>query len=187
MARLLMLVLFVTLIITGSMAVKSCSERTPPSSQPIHADGSALVALRDGSTLMAERGTVGRALVDWLAAREPGSKSIELGGQEFVARTATPTSESIGRVSRLVAMLRANPDVKVMIIGHTDPSADADADHALGLERANILAGLLREGGISKERITTDSRGSSEPITSNDNAQGRARNQRVSLVLTRKD
>lgn len=185
MARLLMFLLFLALVIIGAMALKSCSH--PPPSPPTRVDGSALVALRDGSTLMAERGTVGRELVDWLAAEGPASRSFELGGQEFEGRTATPTPESLGRVSRLVAMLRANPRVKVTIIGHTDPSGDADADRALGLDRAEALATLLRDGGVSKSRITTESKGSSEPIAPNDNVAGRARNQRVSLILSRKD
>src|SRR3546814_4433770 len=59
------------------------------------------LALRDGSTMMAQQGSIGRQLVDWLAARGPGEKTFELGGQEFVGRSATPTPESIGRVSRL--------------------------------------------------------------------------------------
>src|SRR3546814_6364900 len=93
---------------------------------------------------------LGRQLVDWLAARGPGEKTFELGGQEFVGRSATPTPESIGRVSRLVAMLRANTDVRVTIIGHTDPSGDKEADHALGIARAEALAQRLREGGVSR-------------------------------------
>jgi outer membrane protein OmpA-like peptidoglycan-associated protein len=186
MARLLILILFVTLVITGSMAMKSCSDRSSPPATPSTTGETGVVALRDGSTMMAGRGTVGRDLVDWLAARQAGQKAFELGGQEFIGRTATPTPESIGRASRLVAMLRANPDVRITIIGHTDPSGDEDADGALGLDRAEALARLLREGGVSKSHMVTESRGSTDPVAPNDSPQGRAKNQRVSLILKRK-
>src|SRR3546814_16555 len=155
MARLLLFLLFVTFVITGSLAVKSCSDRGRPPSTPSTGDGSALVALRDGSTMMAQQGSIGRQLVDWLAARGPGEKTFELGGQEFVGRSATPTPESIGRVSRLVAMLRANTDVRVTIIGHTDPSGDKEADHALGIARAEALAQRLREGDRKSTRLNS--------------------------------
>jgi len=187
MARLLIFLMFVAVVISSSLALKTCSESPSPRSAITNVDGSALVALRDGSTMMAARGTVGRDLVDWLAVREPGSKMFELGGQEFVGRTAEPTAESVGRVSRLIAMLRANADVRVMIVGHTDPSGDVAADHALGFERADRLARLLREGGVSKSRISTDSKGAESPIAPNDSPEGRAKNQRVSLMLSRED
>src|SRR3546814_5062123 len=64
MARLLLFLLFVTFVITGSLAVKSCSDRGRPPSTPSTGDGSALVALRDGSTMMAQQGSIGRQLVD---------------------------------------------------------------------------------------------------------------------------
>src|SRR3546814_10305158 len=111
MARLLLVLLFVTFVITGSLAVKSCSDRGRPPSTPSTRDGSALVALRDGSTMMAQKGSIGRKMVDWLAVRGPGEKPFELGGKEFMRSAATPTPVSSGRVSHLVAMLRTNADV----------------------------------------------------------------------------
>src|SRR3546814_1072766 len=128
MARLLLFLLFVTFVITGSLAVKSCSDRGRPPSTPSTGDGSALVALRDGSTMMAQQGSIGRQLVDWLSARGPGEQTFDLGGQAFVGRSAPPTPESIGRVSRLVPMPRAHTDVRVTTNGHTPPTSDQECD-----------------------------------------------------------
>lgn len=188
MARLLLFLLSATLLIAVAMAMKSCSNADDaPSDLSGSEGGTGLVALHDGSTMMAQPGTVGRDLVDWLAARRAGQKAFELGGQEFVGRTATPTAESIGRVPRLIAMLRANPDVRVTVIGHAAPSGNEQADRALGAARAEMLARLLREGGVSPDRISTDSKGSAVPLTSSATAVGRARNQRVSLILSRNE
>ncbi|MFD1104430.1 OmpA family protein [Sphingobium olei] len=187
MARLIMLVLFMLLVTSVTMALKTCSAQQPSDGHATGGDASGLVSLQDGSTMIAQPGTVGRDLVDWLAERKPGEKTFELGGQEFVGRTAQPTSESLGRVTRLIAMLRANPDVRMTIVGHSDPSGDERADIALSLARAQALYRLVRDGGIAPARLEVQARGSSDPLAPNDSPVNRARNQRVSLVLSRKE
>lgn len=185
MARLIMHLYFIFLVVFGSMALKRCSEEQPPETNRVHGDPSAIVSLADGSTMVAPRGTVGRDLVDWLARREPGQKTFELGGQEFVGRTAELTPESIGRVPRLIAMLKANPDVKMVIVGHTDPSGDSKADLELSRARAESLFRVLRDGRISAARLRIEARSASDPIAPNDGQNNRKRNQRVSLILSR--
>lgn len=182
-----MLAMFMLLVTSVTMALKSCGEQHASDGRATGGDASGLVSLQDGSTLIAEPGTVGRDLVDWLAAREPGRKVFELGGQEFIGRTAQPTSESLGRATRLIAMLRANPDVRMTIVGHSDPSGDERADIALSLARAQTLYRLVRDGGIAPARLEVLARGSSQPLLPNDSPVNRARNQRVSLVLSRKE
>lgn len=185
MTRTIMLFFFMALVVSSLLILKRCSEDSPRQSAEVRGNPSVIVALADGSTMVAPRGTVGRALVDWLARREPGQKTFELGGQEFVGRTAELTTESRGRVPRLIAMLRATPDVKVVIVGHTDPSGDKAADRAILQARADVLLAKLRDGRISSHRLRTEARGASEPIAPNDSPSNRQRNQRVSLVLSR--
>ena len=93
----------------------------------------------------------------------------------------------LGRATRLVALLRADPDVRVTIVGHTDPSADAAADQALSLARAQRLMQTLANAGIRRERLQAEGHGSREPLADSRTAEGRARNQRVSLVLSREN
>jgi outer membrane protein OmpA-like peptidoglycan-associated protein len=185
--RMIMLFVFMALIVSGSLALKRCGEVSPPEPTEVRGDPSAIVALADGSTMAAPRGTVARDLVDWLASREPGQKNFELGGKEFVGRTAELTPESRGRVPHLIAMLRANPDVKVVIVGHTDPSGDEAADRALSQARADVLLGMLRDGRISAHRLSTVARAASDPIAPNDSPGNRQRNERVSLILRRSE
>lgn len=183
MARIILLVMFMLLVGAVALGVKSCAEREPPA--PPARDSSGLIALRDGSTMIAEPGTVGRELADWLAAGKSGRRRFELGGEEFVGRTAEPTVESLGRIPRLVAMLEANPDVDLVVIGHSDRSDDAAADMALSLARARMLVGRLEAAGIEADRMTVEAKGSAEPLVAEDSAEGRRRNQRVSLLLVR--
>lgn len=186
MARLLLIlcpILFATAII---LSIRACQQQ-PPDVEIHDAREAGLVALSDGSTLIAKEGTVGRELVDWLAARDGTEKGFELGGHQFVGRSMQPTAETLGRIPRLIAMLKANPDVQAKIVGHTDASGDANADERIALERAKTLAGLLQDGGIEGGRLTVESRGADEPVSKDETAAGRAANQRVSLILTRKE
>lgn len=187
MARsIMLLLLLVALILSLGIALRSCEKKPEPVAVAVSPDaGSGLVSLRDGTTMIAEKGTVGRDLVDWFAAHEKGSHTFELGGREFIAGTAEPTIESKARVGRLIAMLNADLDVDVRIIGHTDPSGDRAADQKLSLARAQTLAQFLRDGGIAAGRLQVEGRGADAPIADNGTAAGRLRNQRVSIVLSR--
>lgn len=185
MARLILHGYFIVFFVFGAIALRRCSEDALLASNETHGDASAIVSLPDGSTMLAPNGTVGRDLVDWLSRREPGQRTFELGGQEFVGRTSELTPESIGRIPRLIAMLRANPDVKVVIVGHTDPSGDQKSDLEISRARANALLRILRDARISATRLSIQARAASDPIASNDSPDNRKRNQRVSLVLSR--
>jgi len=189
MTRLIGLLLFIAVLAFVAIALRTCSSnQTKPVAVSVSPSGEGeIVALRDRSTLLVQKGTVGQELVDWFANSKAAARKFELGGHQFIGRTADPTPEAVGRATRLVALLRANPDVLVTVVGHTDPSADAVADQALSLARAQRLVQLLESGGIRPSRLHVEGHGSSEPLADNHTAEGRARNQRVSLVLRRED
>jgi outer membrane protein OmpA-like peptidoglycan-associated protein len=188
MARLLALLLLLAAVL--ALVAIAMNHGSPSQTKPVagaaspSGDGE-IVALRDRSTLLVPKGSVGRDLVDWLASGEVAPAKFELGGQHFVGRTAEPTPELIGRATRLVALLRANPDVSATVVGHTDRSSDAEADQALSLTRAQRMVQLLVSEGIRQTRLRAEGHGSSEPMADDRTAEGRARNQRVSLVLRR--
>jgi outer membrane protein OmpA-like peptidoglycan-associated protein len=156
MNRLLGLLLSIAVLVIVALAmVRSCASHPgKPVAGAVSPSGdSDIVALRDRSTLHVPKGTVGRDLVDWLARSDATPATFELAGQQFVGRSAEPTPELIGRASRLVAVLRAHPEVSVTIVGHTAPSADAVADQALSLARAQRLVQLLASDGIRPARL----------------------------------
>jgi outer membrane protein OmpA-like peptidoglycan-associated protein len=79
--------------------------------------------------------------------------------------------------------LQAYPDSTVQIIGHTDSDGEASFNQQLSESRANAVASVLLNNGISSRRIQSYGRGESQPITSNLNAQGKAQNRRVEIVI----
>lgn len=79
--------------------------------------------------------------------------------------------------------LQAYPDSTVQIIGHTDSDGEASFNQQLSESRANAVASVLLNNGVSSRRIQSYGRGESQPIASNLNAQGKAQNRRVEIVI----
>jgi hypothetical protein len=86
----------------------------------------------------------------------------------------------------MAAYLDANKTVNVEIVGHTDNQGTADGNLDLSKRRAAAVAHVLTEEfKIAAERFKTDGMGDTKPIASNDGAEGRAMNRRVSSASRR--
>jgi outer membrane protein OmpA-like peptidoglycan-associated protein len=72
---------------------------------------------------------------------------------------------------------------KVSIVGHTDDVGEETDNVRLGLQRAESIQRILLEKGISKDRISIDSKGERQPATSNSTEEGRYRNRRTVLRI----
>ncbi len=83
----------------------------------------------------------------------------------------------------VAANLQAYPDSTVQIIGHTDSDGDAGYNQRLSEQRANSVGDILRSEGIPFGRIQTFGRGETQPVASNLNAEGKAQNRRVEIVI----
>ena len=79
--------------------------------------------------------------------------------------------------------LQAYPNSTVQIIGHTDSDGDAASNQQLSERRANAVADILLDAGIPVGRIQTYGRGENQPVASNLDAAGKARNRRVEIVI----
>ena len=182
MARFLLLALAVIAVLAVALAIRSCGQSSPIATHST-ADMSAVVALPNGTVMTAPKGSAGRDMVDWLASSDHSERRFELGGKQFEGRSAEPTVESRVRIGRGIAILKANPGVTVEVIGYTSPSGDPAADLKLSRARAQSIVDALTEGGISPSRLTADGRGGADPIGDNTLPEGRARNERVAMIL----
>jgi hypothetical protein len=72
---------------------------------------------------------------------------------------------------------------KIVLTGHSSSEGDEDYNEDLGLRRANEYKEHLISLGVSPEKITTRSKGETEPIASNDTEEGRAKNRRVEINI----
>jgi outer membrane protein OmpA-like peptidoglycan-associated protein len=79
--------------------------------------------------------------------------------------------------------LQAYPDSTIQIIGHTDSDGEAAFNQQLSESRANSVASVLLNNGISSSRVQAYGRGEAQPVSSNLNPQGKAQNRRVEIVI----
>lgn len=90
--------------------------------------------------------------------------------------------DAVGTVKEIAAMLKANPDFKLAIEGHTDNVGDAKANKKLSEERARAVMTAVVKQGVDAKRLTAAGFGMEKPVADNRTDDGRAKNRRVELV-----
>lgn len=91
--------------------------------------------------------------------------------------------ESQPQIDQLGALLKDNPDLEVLIVGHTDGVGAFDYNLALSQRRAQAVAEALQSGyDIDGKRLTPAGAGMVAPVATNRTDKGRAKNRRVEIV-----
>jgi outer membrane protein OmpA-like peptidoglycan-associated protein len=91
--------------------------------------------------------------------------------------------ESYGSLKEVANVLTESPDLKVLVVGHTDSDGEDAANLDLSKRRAAaVKAALVSEFKIDAGRLETDGKGESQPIDKNDSAAGKANNRRVEFI-----
>ena len=67
----------------------------------------------------------------------------------------------------------------MQIEGHTDATGDEAFNLQLSVDRAKTVEKALIARGVSPDRLSTKGLGRSQPLSTNDSDEGRARNRRV--------
>ena len=81
-------------------------------------------------------------------------------------------------LAQKVAILQANPNLRLEIVGHCDERGTDEYNLALGNRRAVSSRAFLTDRGIAESRITVRSRGEERPLDSGHNEEAWARNRR---------
>ena len=99
-------------------------------------------------------------------------------------------SEGKNAVVEVGKVLGDNPDISVLIEGHTDddpfggsgPIAD---NWDLSTKRATAIVAILSENkAVNKQNLTAAGRGEFSPLASNATTEGKAKNRRIEIILT---
>ena len=98
--------------------------------------------------------------------------------------------EGRAALTNLAAALENNPDISILIEGHTDnvpftPNGQLESNWDLSTKRATaVVAILLNNKNILPENLTAAGRSEFVPIAPNSSAEGRAANRRIEVVLS---
>lgn len=85
-------------------------------------------------------------------------------------------------VEEIVKLLRADPQLKLKVEGHTDNSGQAERNRELSRQRAESVVRAVTGLGIDVARLQAAGVGADKPLADNGTEEGRARNRRVELV-----
>lgn len=109
---------------------------------------------------------------------QSGSWAVGVNGKEAVRQLGT--------------VLADNPEIAILIEGHTDNvpyagNTQISGNWDLSTKRATAIVNILRENtSINPENLTAAGRGEYAPITTNETAEGKAKNRRIEVILTPK-
>jgi OmpA-OmpF porin, OOP family len=87
-------------------------------------------------------------------------------------------------LSPLIAFAKENPDVKIVLEGHTDSVGSDSYNLKLSQERAEAVQDFLLKNGLAAASLTARGLGESYPVATNDTAAGRQQNRRVQIIVT---
>ena len=86
-------------------------------------------------------------------------------------------------LAKVSVILLQYPEMHISVEGHTDNVGSEDYNLKLSEKRAQSVYDFLVHEGVVAERMDTKGYGMSQPVTSNETAEGRQKNRRVDLVI----
>ena len=118
-----------------------------------------------------------------LNAEEVAKRSIELRYIEFKTGSAELSPLSRYELDFVVEALKAHPNIRLEIAGHTDNVGNEEMNQKLSLARAKAVFDYFVSKGIAPERLKTVGYGSTRPKADNASASGRSANRRIELKI----
>jgi outer membrane protein OmpA-like peptidoglycan-associated protein len=89
--------------------------------------------------------------------------------------------EKLANVAGIVA---GHPGLKLDVEGHTDSVGGDDYNQKLSEQRSNSVRDCLTQHGMQSAAVTAKGLGKTQPVSTNDTANGRQQNRRVELVIS---
>ena len=94
--------------------------------------------------------------------------------------------ESRNEIERLALLLFTNPSTKIEVSGHTDSKGGAEYNQTLSEARAKSVVDYLLMLDVDEDQVSFIGYGKTQPIASNDTAEGRAKNRRTEIKIIAK-
>ncbi len=102
----------------------------------------------------------------------------------FALNSSKLSDGAKGILDEVVMDLEGQPEMGVLLRGHTDSTGSAWYNSRLGMRRAVSVQKYLMSRGIEDGRMSVESKGESEPVASNATKDGRGQNRRVEIIIS---
>jgi outer membrane protein OmpA-like peptidoglycan-associated protein len=101
----------------------------------------------------------------------------------FDVDSAQIKPDALATYAKIANVLSTYDKTVIHIVGHTDSSGSDQYNQGLSERRASSVASYMGGQGLPGTRVRQEGRGESQPIATNDSADGRKRNRRVDIVI----
>jgi outer membrane protein OmpA-like peptidoglycan-associated protein len=145
--------------------------------------------LPDGTTLRIPSNGVESRLIAFI---EDSSRAVDrttwfsFDRLEFETGSARLRPSSEEQLRNVAAILKAYPNVNLKIGGYTDNEGDEAANMKLSSDRATNTMNEIVRNGIDRTRLEAEGYGEQHPVADNATAEGRQRNRRIDIRVTKK-
>jgi outer membrane protein OmpA-like peptidoglycan-associated protein len=104
---------------------------------------------------------------------------------QFTVNSAALLPAGKTELDKLAALMKQNPNLEILLAGHTSAEGAAALNRELSLKRVRSCKDYLVSKGIDDGRITIKGHGPDMPVAPNDTEAGRAKNRRVEMKVMR--
>lgn len=108
---------------------------------------------------------------------------MTLGDVLFDSGRAEIKAGALHNLEPLGSFLKAHPERRAQIEGHTDATGGSAANQALSTRRAEAVLAALLEMGVDRRQLSAQGWGETRPLAGEGSAGGRQMNRRVEIVL----
>jgi outer membrane protein OmpA-like peptidoglycan-associated protein len=147
-----------------------------------------LAAEQDARAAAEKQANEAQAALAKLAAvkSEPRGVVITLSGSVlFASNQSVLLPEAQARLNQVADVLLSTRERNITIEGHTDSRGSESNNVTLSQSRANAVRDYLVQRGYEADRIKAIGLGEGRPVANNGNAEGRANNRRVEIIIDR--
>ncbi|MFN8254374.1 MAG: OmpA family protein [Bacteroidales bacterium] len=108
---------------------------------------------------------------------------VALYGIYFDTGKSVLKPESQPLLQEISKLLKNDPSLKLLVVGHTDNTGTFDSNIKLSLDRANAVVNeLISKYQVNAEKLKAWGNGPTSPVATNSNEAGKSLNRRVELV-----
>lgn len=143
------------------------------------------------AALLALKTKVNKALLGFsnsdLSVSEANGKVFVSLSQDLLFAKGSDQIDWKGRsaIRKLGEVLKGNPDINILVEGHTDSDGSAAKNWDLSTRRATaVVKELTGAGGVNPKNVTAAGRAFYAPVASNSTTDGKAKNRRTDIILT---
>jgi len=88
------------------------------------------------------------------------------------------------KLAKVAGIVSGHPGLRLAVEGYTDNVGGDDYNQQLSEQRGEAVRGYLTDQGMATGSVTARGFGKTQPVASNDTAEGRQQNRRVEIVIS---